>query len=229
MAPAVAVGASVALRDVVKAYRTPAGVTVSALAGVSLEIDAGEVVAVTAPSGAGKSTLLHVLGAMDVPDAGTIAVDGVDITSLSRKEQVRYRRTVGFVFQQFHLLPALDALDNVVAPVMPYRTDFDKAGRGTELLSAVGLADRLDARPGQLSGGQQQRVAIARSLINNPRLLLADEPTGNLDSATGQDILVLLLELNAERGVTIVLATHDPGVAARCGRTIRLLDGHLVN
>lgn len=216
------------LDGVTKSYRTPAGVTVPALAGVSLAIEPGEVVAVTAPSGAGKSTLLHVLGAMDVPDAGTVTVDGVEVTGLSRNKQVAYRRTVGFVFQRFHLLPALDALDNVVAPVMPYRTSFDKAGRGRELLAAVGLGDRLDARPAQLSGGQQQRVAIARALVNEPRLLLADEPTGNLDSATGEDILDLLLGLNADRGMTVVLATHDPGVAARCGRTIRLLDGQLV-
>ena len=223
------VGASVVLRDLAKTYRTAAGVVVPALAGVSLQIEPGEVVAVTAPSGAGKSTLLHVLGAMDVPDAGTITVDGVSVTALSRKNQVHYRRTVGFVFQRFHLLPALNALDNVVAPVMPYRTSFDKVRRGVELLAAVGLGDRLDAFPAQLSGGQQQRVAIARSLVNEPRLLLADEPTGNLDSATGKDILDLLLRLNTDRGMTVVLASHDPAVAARCGRTLRLLDGRLVD
>jgi putative ABC transport system ATP-binding protein len=222
-------GASVTLRDLAKTYRTAAGVTVPALAGVSLDIQPGEVVAVTAPSGAGKSTLLHVLGAMDAPDSGTITVDSIVVTALSRKEQVQYRQTVGFVFQRFHLLPALNAIDNVVAPVMPYRTSFDKTSRGAELLAAVGLGDRLDAFPAQLSGGQQQRVAIARSLVNEPRLLLADEPTGNLDSATGKDILDLLLRLNTDRGMTVVLATHDPAVAARCGRTIRLLDGRIMD
>lgn len=227
--PEISAGVSVVLQDVVKTYRTPTEVTVPALAGVSLQMDPGEVVAVTAPSGAGKSTLLHVLGAMDAPDSGTITVDGLEITALARGEQVRYRRTVGFVFQRFHLLPALNALDNVVAPTIPYRTNFDKARRGVELLVAVGLGDRTDALPAELSGGQQQRVAIARALVNEPRLLLADEPTGNLDSATGEDILDLLLGLNNERGMTIVLATHDPAVAARCGRTLRLLDGHLVN
>lgn len=223
-----AAGAAVRLRDLSKSYRTPAGVEIPALDGVSLDIATGQVVGVTAPSGSGKSTLLHVLGAMDVPDAGTVSVDGIEVSALSRREQASYRRSVGFVFQRFHLLPALDALDNVLAPVMPFRVDFDKRARGVELLQAVGLGDRLDALPSRLSGGQQQRVAIARALVNRPRLLLADEPTGNLDSGTGAEILELILTLNKAQGMTVVLATHDPGVASKCERIIALLDGRVV-
>lgn len=222
------VAGAVDVRDVSKAYSTPAGLRIHALRDVSLRIDAGEVVAVTAPSGAGKSTLLHMLGAMDRPDTGTITVDGTEIVGLPRRQLVAYRRTVGFVFQSFHLLAALDARGNVLAPLLPYRTSFDKAARAEELIAAVGLSGREDALPSRLSGGQQQRVAIARALVNEPRLLLADEPTGNLDSGTSEEILDLLLSLNRDRGTTIVMVTHDPAVASRCQRTIELLDGAIV-
>lgn len=218
-------GADIELHDVSRRYTTDGGLRIDALRDVSLRIGAGDSVAVMAPSGAGKSTLLHVLGAMDRPDGGSVIVDGVDITRLRRRQLVRYRRTVGFVFQRFHLLPALNALDNVLAPLMPYRTDFDKVARARELLELVGLGARHDSIPSRLSGGQQQRVAIARALINRPRLLLADEPTGNLDSATGDEVMDLMTGLVAEEGMTMVVATHDAGVARRCGRLVRLLDG----
>jgi putative ABC transport system ATP-binding protein len=210
-----------------RTYVTHAGLRIDALRDVSLRIDAGELVAVMAPSGAGKSTLLHVLGAMDQPDGGRIVVAGEEVTAMPPKQLVRYRRTVGFVFQRFHLLPALNALDNVIAPVMPYRTGFDKPARAQELLELVGLGDRGDSIPARLSGGQQQRVAIARALINHPRLLLADEPTGNLDTATGAEVMDLLVDVAAEQGTTMVLATHDPTVASRCRRVIKLRDGRI--
>ena len=151
------------------------------------------------------------------------------MTALSPRGLVSYRRTVGFVFQQFHLLPAMTALDNVLAPLLPYRVNFDKVARAKELLDVVGLGGRFDALPSQLSGGQQQRVAIARALVNHPRLLLADEPTGNLDTTTSDEVMTLIEALNTDRATTVVLATHDPSVAARCQRTIRLLDGQVID
>ncbi|HJQ74826.1 MAG TPA: ABC transporter ATP-binding protein, partial [Gaiellaceae bacterium] len=219
-------GAGVEMRGVSKRYATGRQ-TVVALDGVDLDLTAGSLVGVAGPSGSGKSTLLHLLGAMDVPDEGTIRVGGEEVTTLSGSERVAYRRRVGFVFQAFHLLPALTALDNVAAPLLPYRDDFDKHERARALLAAVGLAGREDALPSELSGGQQQRVAIARALVNEPPLLLADEPTGNLDSRTGEELLELLLELRAERGTTVVVATHDPVVAGRCDRVVRLHDGRV--
>ena len=222
-------GAPIEMHSVSRTYRTDAGVEIRALDDVSLNIGAGERVAVMAPSGAGKSTLLHVLGAMDRPDRGRVIVAGRDLTTTGRRELVAYRRTVGFVFQRFHLIPVLSALDNVLAPVLPYRTNYDKVVRAQELLGLVGLEDRADAIPARLSGGQQQRVAIARALMNNPRLLLADEPTGNLDSATGNDIMTLLVSIADQVGTTVVLATHDVVVANHCRRVIRLLDGRVVS
>jgi len=195
---------------------------------ISLTIEPGALVALTGASGSGKSTLLHLIGAMERPTSGTIRVNDVDITGLRKTELNRYRRTIGFVFQGYHLLAALSALDNVVVPVLPYRVDFDRRARARELLAAVGLSGREDALPSQLSGGQQQRIAIARALINRPALLLADEPTGNLDSRTGSGILDLLLELRGEHGMTVVVATHEQQVAACCERLIRLRDGGVV-
>ena len=211
-----------------KSYITPGGVTVRALDGVDLHIDAAEVIALVGPSGSGKSTLLHLLGGMDEPDAGSIVCDGRDVTALPRGELVAFRRTVGFVFQHFALLPALTARDNVMLPVLPYKTTYDAKDRARSLLDDVGLAGREDALPSQLSGGQRQRVAIARALMNDPRLLVADEPTGNLDSTTGAEILDLLFGIRETRGVTVVLATHDETVAARCDRIVPIADGHLV-
>jgi putative ABC transport system ATP-binding protein len=167
------------------------------------------------------------MGALERADSGMVEVAGQDLGGLSRRELAAHRRRVGFVFQRFNLLPALTVADNVMAPVLPYRVDFDKEARARELLAAVGLAGRETSLPSRLSGGQQQRVAIARALINRPPLVLADEPTGNLDSRTGAEIIDLLLGLRAEHGVTIVVATHDAQVAARCDRVVRLVDGRV--
>ena len=209
----------VTLRGVTRRYP---GLT--ALDAVDLEIGDGAAVALTGPSGSGKSTVLHLLGGMDRPDEGTVEVDGTELTP---RRLDAHRRRVGFVFQRFHLLPALTVLDNVLAPVLPRRVDFDRRARATELLDAVGLAGRPDALPAELSGGQQQRVAVARALINRPGLLLADEPTGNLDSATGREIIDLLLSLSEQYGMTTVIATHDAEVAASCDRIVRLHDGRI--
>ncbi|MGW2640099.1 ABC transporter ATP-binding protein [Streptomyces sp. NPDC001348] len=197
----------------------------TALDAVDLHIESGAAVALTGPSGSGKSTVLHLLGGMDRPDEGTVAVDGEELTA--RRLDV-HRRRVGFVFQRFHLLPALTVLDNVLAPVLPRRVDFDRRSRARELLDAVGLLDRADALPSELSGGQQQRVAISRALINRPGLLLADEPTGSLDSGTGREIIDLLLSLREQYGMTMLVATHDAEVAADCDRIVRLHDGRIV-
>jgi putative ABC transport system ATP-binding protein len=221
-------GASVETSGLAKRYATGEQ-TVTALDDVSLTLDAGSLVAIAGPSGSGKSTLLHVLGAMDIPDAGTIRVGEQEVTALSRGERVAYRRRIGFVFQRFHLLPALTALDNVAAPLLPYRTSFDKHERAREVLASVGLAGRESSLPSELSGGQQQRVAVARALVNDPVLLLADEPTGNLDSRTGEELVELLLELRAKRGTTVIIATHDAVVASRCDRIVRLHDGRVLD
>src|SRR5436190_1259521 len=220
-------GATVRIDTLTKRFPTGDG-WITAVDQVSLDIPAGTAVAVTGPSGSGKSTLLHIVGAIERAGAGTVTVDDLDITALRRRRLTAYRRTVGFVFQRYHLLPTLTALDNVIAPVLPYRVRYDRAARARDLLDAVGLAGRERTLPADLSGGQQQRVAIARALMGTPRLLLADEPTGNLDSRTGAEILDLLLRLREERGMTILLATHEQHVAARCDRLIRLVDGSVV-
>jgi putative ABC transport system ATP-binding protein len=201
---------------------------VVALDGVDLSVGAGETVALMGPSGSGKSTLLHLIGAMDVPSGGSLRVGEVDVASLRGSEAARYRRMVGFVFQGFHLLPALSALDNVLAPLIPLRRASRREKDGIELLDLVGLGDRLDALPSQLSGGQQQRVAIARALINQPRVVLADEPTGNLDSITGAGVVDLLLSMRERLGTTLVLATHDQAIASQLDRVVRLADGKVV-
>jgi putative ABC transport system ATP-binding protein len=212
-----------------KRYPLGEDVVVTALEDVSLRIQPGTVTAIMGPSGSGKSTLLHVIGAMDVPDEGRIVVAGTELTNQSAKERTRYRRRIGFVFQRFHLLAALSAADNVAAPVLPFKTTFDQGKRASELLAAVGLAGRERSLPSRLSGGEQQRVAIARALVNDPILLLADEPTGNLDSRTSEEIMDLLLRLREERGGTILVATHDPVVAARCDAVIRIHDGRILH
>jgi putative ABC transport system ATP-binding protein len=221
-------GATVAVADLSKTF-TAGGSAVKAVDGISLEFGAGTMTAVTGPSGSGKSTLLHLIGAIEHTDAGTIRVDDIELTQLKRAKLTAYRRGVGFVFQRYHLLPTLTALDNVLAPVLPYRVDFDKTARAREMLAAVGLAERERSLPSQLSGGQQQRVAIARALVALPRLLLADEPTGNLDSKTGVEILDLLAKLREEYGMTVLIATHEQHVAARSDRLIRLRDGRVVD
>jgi putative ABC transport system ATP-binding protein len=218
-------GSTVAVAGVVKRYTLDEGVELTAADSVTLTVEPGALVALTGPSGSGKSTLLHLIGGIDRADAGTIRVDDREVTALRGDGLAEHRRHVGFVFQRFNLLGALTARDNVLAPVVPFKVDFDPAARADELLAAVGLTGRERSLPSRMSGGQQQRVAIARALVWSPGLLLADEPTGNLDSRTGAAILDLLLALRAERGMTILLATHDPLVAARCDRLVRLQDG----
>jgi putative ABC transport system ATP-binding protein len=222
-------GSTVDITGLVKTFALPSGEEVTAVDHLHLTVEPGSVTAVTGPSGSGKSTLLHLVGAIEAADAGTVVVDGTEVTALRRKALAAYRRGVGFVFQRYHLLPALTALDNVLAPVLPYRTEFDKQERARELLAAVGLAGRERSLPSRLSGGQQQRVAVARALVNRPRLLLADEPTGNLDSHTGAEIVDLLLRLREDRGMTVLIATHDPQLAARADRVLRLRDGVVVD
>ena len=220
---------AVDLHGVRKGYGIAKDKLVCAAADVSLQIAAGAFVALTGASGSGKSTLLHLIGAMERPDAGDIVVGQTEVTALRRGPLAAYRRSVGFVFQRYHLLPALTALDNVIAPVLPYRTDFNKKERGRELLAAVGLAGREQSLPAKMSGGEQQRVAIARALVNTPGLLLADEPTGNLDSANATEILHLLGSLREQHQMTIIMATHDQQVAAYSQRLIRLRDGAVVD
>jgi putative ABC transport system ATP-binding protein len=221
--------AAIELRGIAKRYGIGDGRQVRAADDVSLSIATGAFVALTGASGSGKSTLLHLIGALERPDSGTVLVAGTDVTALRGAGLAAYRRTVGFVFQRYNLLPALTALDNVVAPLLPYRTTFSKRERGKELLAAVGLAGREQSLPAKMSGGEQQRVAIARALINTPALLLADEPTGNLDSANAAEILQLLATLREQRDMTIILGTHDPQVAAHAERLIRLRDGAVVD
>jgi putative ABC transport system ATP-binding protein len=217
------------LRGVSKRFGTGQDEQVTAAADVTFTIEAGAFVALTGASGSGKSTLLHMIGAIERPDSGVIISNGIDVTALRGSAQADYRRTVGFVFQRYNLLPGLTALDNVIAPVLPYRTGWDKRQRARELLAAVGLSGRERSLPSRMSGGEQQRIAIARALINTPALLLADEPTGNLDSANATEILDLLARLRTEHNITIVLASHDPQIAARSDRLIRLRDGAVID
>jgi ABC-type lipoprotein export system ATPase subunit len=204
--------------------------TLEVLRGVNLEVPRGEFLALRGASGAGKSTLLHLIGGLDSPNAGEIHFAGQNIAAFSERELTDFRnRRVGFVFQAYHLLPELDALENVCLPARVARRSAAQAeARGRELLARVGLGDRLEHKPFELSGGEQQRVAIARALINEPELVLADEPTGNLDSHTGSEIIELLKKLHAEKQTTLVIATHDAKVAAHARRVFELADGRIV-
>jgi len=201
--------------------------TLEVLRGVNLTVKRGELLALRGASGAGKSTLLHLLGGLDTPNRGEIWFGGENLATLSRLARARARnRRVGFIFQAYHLFPELDALENVCLPARMARTPAAEAeAHGRELLKRVGLAERLDHKPSELSGGEQQRVAIARSLINSPDLILADEPTGNLDSHTGEEIIELLTALWMEKQTTLIIATHDSKVAARAPRVMELVDG----
>ncbi len=220
------------LRDIRKTYHL-GEVDLPVLKGISLNIAQGELVALMGASGSGKSTLMNLLGCLDHPTAGEYWLDGREISSLSTKDRARVRKqTIGFVFQSFNLLPRTSAVENVVMP-LTYAADHlserQMHERAVALLDKVGLGDRVEHQPSQLSGGQQQRVAIARSLVNNPRLLLADEPTGNLDSRTSEEILKMFQQLNQDEGLTIILVTHDPGVAQHARRVIHIKDGLIEN
>jgi putative ABC transport system ATP-binding protein len=217
------------LEGITKLY--PMGAeTVHALRGVDLNIHANEFVAIMGPSGSGKSTLMNIVGLLDVPTAGRYYLDGREVASLSQSEQARVRgRQIGFVFQTFELLPRQTALGNVELPLIYAGASVrERRERATAALHRVGLADRMDHRPSQMSGGQRQRVAVARALAQQPSLLLADEPTGNLDTQTGDEILHLFAQLHGE-GQTIVVVTHEPDVAARCHRIVRIRDGRVAS
>ena len=221
-------GALLEARDVHKSYVLGKR-TLEVLRGVSVAIRRSEFVALRGASGAGKSTLLHLLGGLDSPNAGDIWFGGQSLSQMSQAARSRWRNDkVGFIFQAYHLLPELDALENVCLPARMSRVPAIQAEtRGKELLARVGLAQRLEHKPAELSGGEQQRVAIARALINEPELIIADEPTGNLDSKTGDEIMDLLLALRAERDTTLVIATHDERIAARAPKVFQLADGQL--
>jgi len=218
-------------RDLTKKYEIEK-TTIDVLRGVSLSINAGETVSIIGASGAGKSTLLHTLGALDRPTTGSVLYKGEDLYLAAERRRTELRALqFGFVFQAYHLLPELDVVDNVMLPAMSRRGSVGRAGdlrdRAIELLGLVGLGHRVGHRPYELSGGEQQRAALARALMNEPEVVLADEPTGNLDSKTGQVVLDYLFDLTRSRGHTLVLVTHNEAVAKLCGRTLVLRDGRL--
>ena len=215
------------LEDVTKIYQM-GEVEVGALQGVSLEIDEGEIVAIMGPSGSGKSTLMNVIGCLDVPTSGRYVLDGQDIGGMSdnRLSEIRGRQ-IGFVFQTYNLLPRLTARANVELPLM-YGHGSNRKRRALEALDRVGLGDRANHKPAELSGGQQQRVGIARALVKQPRILLADEPTGNLDSQSSEEIMTILKRLNEDAGLTVILVTHERDIAAQARHVISMLDGRVI-
>jgi len=215
------------LKQVDKTYVVGESV-VRALSGVNLQINKGEFIAIVGPSGSGKSTMMHMVGALDIPTNGQIILNGIDITSLSESDLAYLRgRKIGFVFQTFHLIPTLTALENVALPMIFQKvTRGERLSKSEKLLTKVGLGNRIHHLPNELSGGQRQRIAIARALINDPEVILADEPTGNLDSKTGKEIIELFTELNNE-GRTVIIVTHDPNVASHAKRIVKMVDGSI--
>lgn len=222
----------ITLRSIEKTYQM-GDISVPVLKGISLSIRKGEMIALTGSSGSGKSTLMNILGCLDRPTSGKYWLDGQEISQLSADERALLRnRKLGFVFQSFNLLARTSALENVAMPLSyaaEHLSEREARGRAAEMLGRVGLADRLDHHPSQLSGGQQQRVAIARALINHPPVLFADEPTGNLDSRTSEEVLQMFERLNTEDGITIIMVTHDPKVAGHAKRMIRMNDGVILD
>jgi len=223
------VGAHVVVRGLTKVFEHT-GRQLPVLRGLEFEIQPGEIVSVVGASGAGKSTLLHVLGTIDLPTSGSIFFDGVDVTRMGAAALAEFRnRQIGFVFQFHHLLPEFTALENAMMPGMILRLPRAEClAKARSILTRLGLGDRLTHRPGELSGGEQQRVALARALLLHPRLLLADEPTGNLDTKTGREVHELFFQLNRELGMTLLIVTHNPELAAQTGRRLRMVDGILV-
>ncbi len=221
-------GTILQVEKVERAY-TIGKTTLDVLKGVSLEVKSGETVAIMGESGSGKSTLLHVMGGLDTPKAGKVHFQGKSVYGMSSASRARFRaENVGFVFQSFHLLPELDILENVALPAMALRSAGDVKERAAKLLTEVGLGERIGHRPQELSGGEQQRAALARALMNKPDIIFTDEPTGNLDTKTGDKVLHYLFQLVERRGHTLVLVTHSKDVAARCSRQLVLKDGVLV-
>ena len=218
------------IQDIYKIYNEGKESEVRALDGVSLTIDRGEFVAIVGQSGSGKSTMMNVLGCLDIPTYGTYLLDGTQVTDLSDRQLARIRnREIGFIFQGYNLIQELDALENVTLPLIYQGVSvFEREDRAMEALERVGMADRAHHRPSEMSGGQQQRVAIARAIATRPPIIMADEPTGALDSKTGRHVLEILRQLNGE-GSTIILITHDEGIAAQAHRRVRLTDGKIVS
>jgi lipoprotein-releasing system ATP-binding protein len=216
-------------REINKSFSTEAG-ELKVLKGISVAIKAGEMVGIIGASGAGKSTLLHILGALDRPTSGQVLFQGRDISTLDEKALARFRNmSVGFVFQFHHLLPEFNSLENVVLPGMIGGMDVrETQERAREILGELGLSRRMHHRPGELSGGEQQRVAVARALIRNPQVVLADEPTGNLDTATGNELFELFIELNRKKGITFVVVTHNKSLSDRCHRVLEMADGSFI-
>jgi len=211
--------------SLVKTYEL-GGTTVHALDHVSLQVEAGEMVAITGSSGSGKSTLMHILGCLDIPDGGIYRLAGENVAGLSRDRLAEIRnQRIGFVFQTFNLLPRMSAVENVELPLL-YAGKREATGKAIDALKIVGLEGRMRHEPNQLSGGQRQRVAIARAIVSNPSLIMADEPTGNLDSKTGDEIMVLFHQLN-EEGRTVIMVTHEPDIARQCRRVVRIHDGRI--
>lgn len=205
-------------------------VPVEALRGVNLKVEEGEFLSILGPSGSGKSTLLNLIGALDKPTDGKVFIDGVDVSTLDEDRLADLRRRIGFVFQFFNLIPRFTAMENVELPMaIAGLSKAERRKRAIELLETVGLADRMNHKPTELSGGEQQRVAIARALANNPRFLLMDEPTGNIDSKNANEIMRLVKRLNEEKGVTVIMVTHDQRLAKEANRTVHMLDGLIVN